>query len=35
LANTLNCSIVLEAKLKATTKGLEEANKKHAEEVAA
>jgi biopolymer transport protein ExbB/TolQ len=35
LANALNRTSALEAKLKATTNALEEANKKHVEEVAA
>jgi hypothetical protein len=35
LANALNHTNVLEAKLKATTKALEEAANKHAKEVAA
>jgi hypothetical protein len=35
LANAPNRASALEAKLKATTKALEEADKKHAEEVAA
>jgi biopolymer transport protein ExbB/TolQ len=35
LANALNRTSALEAKLKATTKALEEADKKHVEEVVA
>jgi hypothetical protein len=34
LANALNCATLLEAKLKTTTKALEEADNKHAKEVA-
>jgi hypothetical protein len=34
LANSLNCATLLEAKLKTTTKALEEADNKRAEEVA-